>query len=362
MLMKETAVAAPAVILIIDALAVRRDSRGIFAGIGQSLRQRPGFYTLIFATIGIAVAVVWGQRQAYPELVGGSWTPLEYATTQPLALLRYLTLTFWPVGQCFDYGWRAVDPGLVAAGGVATAVASVAVAIAVSGRLPDLSLAVLVFLVLLAPTSSLLPVLDLAVEHRMYLPLSVIALAVVVLGSRLAARPLLWSPPMAGGLVLGGLLVAVLAGLAMATHQRVQVYRSLFALWDDTADKAPHNPRAHLWRGIALVEQDRQREAFAAFGRAIAIAPRAAETAKAHAWRAAILGRAGDSAGAYAEAERATKLNPREPLGWANLAQACAMLGRKEQAMLAAKQALELDPFLVPTRRLVENLQSNAQK
>jgi protein O-mannosyl-transferase len=126
MLMKETVVAAPAVILIIDAITGRFPPTGFLVGLGASLRQRPRLYAALFATIGIVVAVVWAQRQAYPELVGGSWTPLEYAATQPLALLRYLQLAFWPDGQCFDYGWKALALGPLSACGWA-AVAATAV-------------------------------------------------------------------------------------------------------------------------------------------------------------------------------------------------------------------------------------------
>lgn len=360
MLCKETVVAAPMTVLLIDASMTGSASSGFIASITAALRSRFRFYFALFATIAIAVAVVWVQRGAYPELSTGTWSPLAYAATQPWAVARYLSLAICPSGQCFDYGWKAVQSPMVSAIGVAGAAIALGGALAIWNQRRGLALSGLLFLSLLAPTSSLLPVNDIVVEHRMYLPLFVVALTATVVANEIWQRV---SPPVAGrGTGIARCMATcIMLALAGATASRARVYGSLLALWQDTAAKAPANPRAHLWHGIALAEQDRSSEAFEAFGRTIALAPKSRETARAHAWRAAILGRAGHPAGALVEATVAVRLDPDEPLGWANLGRTCVELGRYEQAIVACQRALSLDPTLTPTAALLDQLEAMIQ-
>ncbi|MCH8157378.1 MAG: tetratricopeptide repeat protein [Nitrospinae bacterium] len=99
------------------------------------------------------------------------------------------------------------------------------------------------FFLTLAPTSSLVPLNDLAVEHRMYLPMS--------LGLCLAA-----------GWVIGKLrrtqqlhalaLILIVCGLLTITRNAAWV--SEVALWSDAALKNPHSSRVHNNLGKAYYE------------------------------------------------------------------------------------------------------------
>src|SRR5206468_2722328 len=90
------------------------------------------------------------------------------------------------------------------------------------------------FFVILAPSSSVVPlVTQTMAEHRMYLPLAAV-LALVVLGARRVT----------GRNNLATLLVLAVAAGA-AAWQRNEVYQDSKAIWQDTIAKVPQCARAH---------------------------------------------------------------------------------------------------------------------
>jgi cytochrome c-type biogenesis protein CcsB len=112
--------------------------------------------------------------------VGRGTSPLQYALSQPGVILHYLRLAFWPAGQCLDYGWpvahgfRAIVPPLIAL------LALLAITLWCMVRHPMLGFVCGGFFLILGPTSSVLPLADLAFEHRMYLPLASVCVQVVL--------------------------------------------------------------------------------------------------------------------------------------------------------------------------------------
>ena len=89
---------------------------------------------------------------------------LEYLLSQSGVILRYIRLSLWPNGQCFDYGWPVAStpgeillPGLIVAGLVVLAIRALV-------RRHWLGLVGAWFFVILAPTSSLIPIKDLMFE------------------------------------------------------------------------------------------------------------------------------------------------------------------------------------------------------
>jgi len=200
--------------------------------------------------------------------VGATFTPLEYARTQPAVILHYLRLALWPAPLCLDYGWPAARtpaeyvPQLVVilALGIGTLVALV--------RSSWLGFVGAWFFVNLAPTSSFVPLEDAAVEHRTYLPLAALVLLWVLLLERL------WRALAPGRVLLASAGVALLAGAAAAgTVRRNHDYRSALAMWATVVARAPHNPRGHSGLGLALVDAGRTAEAADTFARVIELGP-----------------------------------------------------------------------------------------
>src|SRR6185437_9406162 len=105
-------------------------------------------------------------------------------------------------------------------------------------RNPPLGFLGVWFFLILVPTSSFLPIADLAVEHRMYLSLAAVAALVVIGGFQLAQR---WRISGAWRAIAGTLVVLALTA---ATIGRNKAYSSELAMWEDTVAKRPQNPRA----------------------------------------------------------------------------------------------------------------------
>ena len=132
-------------------------------------------------------------------------------------------------------------------------------------RSPQFGFGVLWFFIVLLPTNSLIPRLDLANERQLYLSswglFLVIAGACAKLQARAGKNRVYWT------------MAAVLVVLAGFTISRNQVYRSEIALWEDTARKSPHKPRAFNNLGYAYALAGRNEDAAKAYRQALGLNP-----------------------------------------------------------------------------------------
>ncbi len=171
-----------------------------------------------------------------------SWT--DYFLTQCRAIWVYVRLIFAPYGQNIDYDFplsrSPFEHGAIF--GLLALLALVAAALYYRRRFPLASFGVLVFLLLLAPTSSIVPIMDTLVERRVYLPFLGMLLVVVA-----ALRN--WRTTK---LVLVSTLSAILLILGALTYSRNLVWSSPVALWSDAASKSPAKARPHFQYAYAL--------------------------------------------------------------------------------------------------------------
>jgi hypothetical protein len=188
---------------------------------------------------------------------------LPYLLTQMTVIPRYLGLALWPAGQCIDPApplHATADAGVVA--GLALLAALTAAAIALRARAPLVLVGWGWFLVTVAPESSVIPIRDLMMEQRAYLPLAGLCW---IAAAVLAAIP-------APTLRRAGATALVVA-LTAATHARNRVWRDELALWSDSVAKAPRSARAQNNWGLALEAAGRGAEAERAWRAAIAREP-----------------------------------------------------------------------------------------
>lgn len=177
----------------------------------------------------------------------------EYLYSQAHAIPFYIQLTILPMGQSLDHGWRATYSLTEAIWPGVLVVAALALTIGCIFRAPRWSFVGACFFLILAPTSSILPIQDIVFEHRMYLPLAAV-LTLIVFGlyeglRQMEGKPSSGSSQLSASqamLVLLVVLVVVYGGVSIA---RNEVYRSNESMWRDVLAKNPKNPRA--WHGIA---------------------------------------------------------------------------------------------------------------
>jgi len=200
-----------------------------------------------------------------------SWWP--YALTQSRAIVHYLKLSVWPYPLVFDYGTATVTQVVQALPyALVLAVLAAASAIAVWHRRAIGFLGVW-FFAILAPSSSVLPVATQTMaEHRMYLPLAAVIALVTLCGFELGRRiRSAWRP--ARRIIGWGTTGALVLMLATLTVRRNAVYGSELALWRDTIEKCPSNPRAHYALAMACGRAGRTEEAIGQYQQALRIKP-----------------------------------------------------------------------------------------
>jgi len=276
---KAVMVTAPVMVLLYD----RTFLAGSFAG---ALRRRFGLYLILGATWFVlgACGVVWGVLHPSPRIgahVGFAFTgvtPKEYLLSQAGVIAYYLRLSLWPHPLCLDYYWPVARSLGAVLGPMLLVVLLLAAALWALVRKPWLGFLGAWFFVILAPTSSFIPIKDLAFEHRMYLPLAGVIVLVVVAGhalltavfSRTGSRS---ASDGARRAVATVLVVAAVASLGWATVRRNTYYASAFEMWSDVVAKRPNNPRAHDSLGIAWEALGRLDEAEREYREAIRIDP-----------------------------------------------------------------------------------------
>jgi len=263
---KEVMVTAPVLVLWYDRVFVARTWREVF-------RRRWRFYAALAATWIILALALWSQASRYVEFAEPLRTPLEYALNQPAVILHYLRLTFFPRGQCLYYLWpnaAGYAPVVIPLAFLSALVAGAAWCVV---RRPAIGFVAGSFFLLLAPTCSVVPVRELAFEHRMYLSLAAIAVLFVLAGHALIERLLSASVSSRKKLFFQALPVALIVfALAGTTYARNAVYANYLGMWQDVTEKAPHNFVAHRLVAYALRDAHRYSEAVASLEKALSLA------------------------------------------------------------------------------------------
>jgi Flp pilus assembly protein TadD len=267
-------------------------------------------------------------------------TPLAYARSQPGVVLHYLRLVVWPAPLVLDYGWPVAD-GRVAILLSGSAVAALlAVAVWTFLRRPQLGFLGIAFFLLLAPSSSVVPIRDLAAEHRMYLPLAPLV-ALIVLGADRLLRAVASTPAARRG--LSAVLVGAGAcGLVLLTVWRNAQYGTPIEMWRDVILRSPRNARAHSNLAHLLIDAGRIAEASPHAARAVDLAP-----SYAHARNnlGVVLRTQGKPEAAIRQFDEALRIDPDYADAYNNRGLAWTDLRRFEEGIADYERALKLRPL-----------------
>jgi tetratricopeptide (TPR) repeat protein len=288
----------------------------------------------------------------------GGIGPWRYLLTQARVHWLYVRLLAWPAGQSIDH---AVVPSPAWPGGATLlALAALVAAALAAGLALRRSRAgaaggaprALVFgfgwwLLLLVPTSTVIPIDDLAAEHRTYLASAGLLLAAVVALDRGIEAV---GDRRGGALLAGGLLLAGWGGLGAALWSRLGTWASEAALWGDAARANPASARPAHNLGFGLQRLGDLAGADQAYARAQALARTPAELANALRNRAAVANLRGRPEEALAHLDLGLAAAPGDFELLAIRADALAALGRYEEAQAEGTRAVAQAPGLAGPR------------
>ncbi len=195
---------------------------------------RRGLYVALCGPIvvGVSLLLLWDPSQLAAQVRGDAqtFTRWDYLISQPGVVMHYLQLVVWPRPLMIDHGWLISD--------LTHALGPIVVICLILGafvygmfRGNPLCFLGIWFAGILAPTSSLVPLRDVLVEHRMYLPLVAPLFLLVWFGASLPLRVRRY-----------GLGMAVVV-LMTTTFQRNQDYHSELSLFASGTQESQNERR-----------------------------------------------------------------------------------------------------------------------
>jgi hypothetical protein len=290
-------------------------------------RRRKVAWKPLGAMFGVAFALglrtVWATT-VFPGSQAGvqaGISPLSYLAAEGGAVLRYLRMAILPWGFSVDPEIARPSAGMAVLAW-ALVLALVLVASRRFGQLRE-GFWFLGGLILLAPSSTILPAADLAVDRRMYLPM-------------IAFSALL-------GLVLERVNWKVTVGIVLLFAAVSLHYSSLWRnpeeLWTEAVRQAPEKlrPRIQLARSVEPVR------ALSILNDAERVAPDSAAVLAEKGRVLLQLGKTGEALGAFG---RALAIDPSDARSLNNRGAALAALGQADAARADFERALARDPCL----------------
>lgn len=388
---KEVILGAPFVVLLYDITFHRRSDGGPE---WPALRRRAPFYLALMA-ISAALLLMERQIERSAVTINGAITPLAYLTAQGWAIWHYVRQIFLPFGFTIDYGQDPAVASNGTAGVIALAFLAIAslVLIVRSPRWRWLGFLGAAFLIVLAPSSSVVPVqTEIAAERRVYLASAAIIAMIVIgvamgLGEETEEREERKERKERKERLAGVVLAVVLMALAFLTWRRSGEFGAPATLWAHATERVPGNARAWNNYGLALVDEGRSDAAQPIFERAVQVdssyapalvnaaqgAIAAGKYADAEALLRNVVGRSTRDGPAMVQlagllllrgvadtaadlAQRAVILDPSNAAAHAALGASLAALGKTLDAVREFEEALRLDPGNGAARAALQRL------
>lgn len=298
---KETAYTLPVAIMLVELLFFRYSPKKIVLVFASSATV-VGVVLLKYATATHSLQTALTVIDEATRLQTTT-SRLDYLFTQFRVIMTYLRLIFMPVKQRLDYDftlsksffeWRVFCSFLVILALLLAAAWMLKVSQKRSPHLRLIAFGIIWFFLTLSVESSIIPIIDLIFEHRLYLPLfgvvTAVAAAVVIPAWERGAVT-------QKAVCTGFLLISLLFG--GAAYTRNLAWSSEVSIWTDSVAKSPQSARAWNNLGAVYIKQRDSLNALKALIRSIELDP-----SKADAWNN--LGIAIDIMGVYNDRFRRT--------------------------------------------------------
>ncbi len=273
-----------------------------------------------------------------------------YFLSQPRSILHYLWISVFPSSLSMDLGWYVMPPGPLMVLCFIPIVALFAWGIWMLFKRPWLGFIWIgVFFVVLAPSSSFMPIIDVAFEHRIYLPILAVAVTVISflwLGiSRLTATGAIPQDRFARSLVIAASAFMVVLGAR--SYVRTLDFESELTAWQSVTLASPENQRAWHATGVASMNAGQFNEALNYFAQAHILEPNDPEPIAWAAYAQAKLGERNLALQAYDLGIAATDKAPQSPpsaRAYPVLGDAALLTGDLDRAQAAYVKAIDTNP------------------
>jgi len=333
---KEVMVTAPLMVILFDRIF-------LFNSIKNAFHKRKLLYLGLSLSwlLMMYLLLLTSTEERFPSagLTFSEVSPWAYFATQPEILLHYVKILLWPASLVFDYTWPItkspwnIIPAITFFGVVFIGI------VGLLKKYPEIAFAGIWFFLILTPTSTIIPIKDLAVEHRLYLP-SWGFICFMILA--------IWNISYKFSFIRDqfrqtGFLIFILVATLMAlTIERNKIYTSELLLWSDVVKKRPENARAHNNLGRCLIEDpSRFQDGLLHYYRALELDPQYAD---AHNNLGIALAAQGKLSSAIQEFQITIELDPSHALAFNNLGMALEQMGQSQSALEFLQKAIWINP------------------
>jgi tetratricopeptide (TPR) repeat protein len=269
-------------------------------------------------------------------------TPTSYFFTECRVVWTYVRLFFLPAGLNADpdiaMSHNLLDHWAIVA--LLAWCAALAAAWVYRKRWPLAAFGVFVFVLLIGPSSSVIPVADVLQERRLYLPFLGLTLVCLEFLRRFELRRRLMFE------------VPVLLVLCVLTWQRSSVWGDPVALWRDTAEKSPAKYRPRFQLAYAYFDLNQYDQAAQNFELASRLQPPSYDLLID--WGLALdrLGRRDDAVAKFRQAIQ----RENHPQAWGLLGQVYGEQGKAGEALQALQTAEKINPNFAMTYAIRGNV------
>ena len=328
---KEVMVSAPLMVLLFD--------RTFISGsLVNALRRSWPLYVGLASTWILLLALNIGAPRGNSAGFGVGPLLVTWWLTQTQVLLMYMKLVFWPWPlmihyelpqlESFAQAWMYVAPVTLVGIGTLTLL----------WRNHPVGYLLAWPFVILAPTSVVPIITEMAAERRMYLPLAAIVVLVVV-GAYVGLQPFFGQKARRSVPIASIAVITLVCALASAA--RIRAYENPMRLWRDVVEAQPNNALGHGNLGELLAKAGRLEEAINELRIATSLKPDD-PTALANLGQA--LTESGRPAEAIEKLRAAIELAPDDSLALNNLGVALINLGRHAEAIEPLRRAVQVKP------------------